>query len=124
MASPQHLGVALALGLLLPRDEDDMDDDEDRAPRPRVEDTEEDWPKHQLACWVLRETRFVGSVDEASKRLPWAATRQRLASSFVDPAFGEEVAVYCTQQLVAGGGAGWCRRSVGRHAVLAAAGED
>ena len=37
MASPQHLGVALALGLLLPRDEDDMDDEEDRAPRPRVE---------------------------------------------------------------------------------------
>ena len=36
MASPQHLGVALALGLLLPRDEDDMDDDDDRAPRPRV----------------------------------------------------------------------------------------
>jgi hypothetical protein len=101
MASPQHLGVALALGLLLPRDEDDMDDDEDRAPRPRVEDTDEDSSKHQLACWVLRETRFVGSVDEASKRLPWASTRQRLASSFVDPTLGEEVAVYCTQQLVA-----------------------
>ncbi len=101
MASPQHLGVALALGLLLPRDEDDMDDDEDRAPRPRVEDTEDDSSKHQLACWVLRETRFVGSVDEASKRLPWASTRQRLASSFVDPALGEEVASWCTQQLVA-----------------------
>ena len=78
-----------------------MDDDEDRAPRPRVEDTDEDASKHQLACWVLRETRFVGSVDESTKRLPWAATRQRLASSFVDPALGEEVAVYCTQQLVA-----------------------
>ena len=46
-----------------------MDDDDDRAPRPRVEDTDEDSSKHQLACWVLRETRFVGSVDEASKRL-------------------------------------------------------
>ena len=53
------------------------------------------------AVRVLRETRFVGSVDEASKRLPWASTRQRLASSFVDPTLGEEVAVYCTQQLVA-----------------------
>ena len=102
MVSPQHLGVALALGLLLPRDEDDMDDDDDdRAPRPRVEDTDEDASKHQLACWVLRETRFVGSADEASKRLPWAATRQRLVEAFVDPTLGEEVAVYCTQQLVA-----------------------
>ena len=101
MASPQHLGVVLALGLLLPRDEDDMDDEEDRAPRPRVEDTEDDSSKHQLACWVLRETRFVGSVDESTKRLPWAATRRRLASSFADPTLGEEVAAWCTQQLVA-----------------------
>lgn len=92
------------MSLLLPCDEDDdaMDDGDDvYIARPRMVDEDEDSSKHQLACWILREMRFVGGVDDMSARLPWAATRGRLAAAFADPAVGDEVARWCTYKLEA-----------------------